>query len=34
VLKAPGTEQNAAVNHVNFIFNFFNEIRSKMPPGK
>ena len=34
VLKAPGTEQNAAVNHVNFIFNFFDEIRSKVPPGK
>ena len=34
VLKTPGIEQAAAVNHVNFIFNFFDEIRSKVPPGK
>ena len=34
VLKAPGTEQNAAVNKVSFIFNFFDEIRRKLPPGK
>jgi Tol biopolymer transport system component len=34
VLKTPGTEQAAAVNKVNFIFNFFGEIRSKVPPGK
>jgi Tol biopolymer transport system component/predicted Ser/Thr protein kinase len=34
VLKAPGTEQNAAVNKVNFIFNFFNELRSKFPSNK
>jgi eukaryotic-like serine/threonine-protein kinase len=34
VLKAPGTEQAAAVNHVSFIFNFFDEIRRKLPPGK
>jgi serine/threonine protein kinase/Tol biopolymer transport system component len=34
VLKAPGTEQNAAVNKVSFIFNFFDEVRSKFPPGK
>ena len=34
VLKAPGTEQTAAVNKVSFIFNFFDEIRSKFPPGK
>jgi Tol biopolymer transport system component len=27
VLKAPGTEQAAAVNKVNFIFNFFDELR-------
>jgi serine/threonine-protein kinase len=34
VLKAPGTEQSAAVNKVNFIFNFFDEIRRRVPPGK
>jgi Tol biopolymer transport system component len=33
VLKAPGTEQAAAVNKVSFVFNFFDEIRSKLPPG-
>jgi dipeptidyl aminopeptidase/acylaminoacyl peptidase len=34
VLKIPETEQAAAVNKVNFIFNFFDELRSKFPPGK
>jgi Tol biopolymer transport system component len=34
VFKAPGTEQAAVVNKVNLIFNFFDEIRSKFPPGK
>ena len=34
VLKTPGTEHAAAVNKVNFIFNFFDELRSKLPPGK
>jgi Tol biopolymer transport system component len=34
VLKAPGTGQTAAVNKVSFIFNFFDELRSKFPPGK
>jgi len=34
VLKAPGTEQADAVNKVSFVFNFFNEIRRKLPPGK
>jgi Tol biopolymer transport system component len=33
VLKA-GTEQTAAVNKVSFIFNFFDELRRKVPPGK
>ena len=33
VLKAPGTEQAAAVNKVSFIFNFFDEIRRKVPTG-
>jgi hypothetical protein len=33
VLKAPGTEQTPAVNKVSFIFNFFDEIRRKVPPG-
>jgi serine/threonine-protein kinase len=32
VLKAPGTEQTAAENKVTFIFNFFDEVRSKFPP--
>ena len=34
VLKAPGTEQNAAVNKVSFVFNFFDELRRKFPPSK
>jgi Tol biopolymer transport system component len=34
VLKAPGTEQTAAVNKVSFIFNFFDDLRRKVPPGK
>ncbi|MGA7791752.1 MAG: protein kinase [Candidatus Acidiferrales bacterium] len=34
VLKTPGTEQNAAVNHVSFVFNFFDELRRKVPVGK
>ena len=34
VLKAPGTEQNAAVNKISFVFNFFDELRSKFPVGK
>jgi len=33
VLKAPGTGQTAAANKVTFIFNFFDELRSKFPPG-
>jgi serine/threonine protein kinase/Tol biopolymer transport system component len=33
VLKAPGTEQTATVNKVSFIFNFFDELRRKLPPG-
>jgi serine/threonine-protein kinase len=31
VLKAPATEQTAAVNKVNFIFNFFDELRRTVP---
>jgi Tol biopolymer transport system component len=34
VLKTPGTDQNAAVNKVSFVFNFFDEISRKVPPGK
>jgi serine/threonine-protein kinase len=34
VLKAPGTEQAATVNKVSFIFNFFDEIRRRVPTGK
>jgi Tol biopolymer transport system component len=34
VLKAPGAEgQNAGQNKVNFIFNFFEELRRKVPSG-
>jgi len=32
VLKAPGTEATPAVNKVSFIFNFFDELRSKLSP--
>jgi serine/threonine-protein kinase len=34
VLKAPGTGQSAAVNKVNFVLNFFEEISRKVSPGK
>jgi Tol biopolymer transport system component len=34
VLKAPSTEPAPVVNKVSFIFNFFDEIRRKVPPGK
>ena len=34
VVKDPGAMQNAAVNKVNFIFNFFDEVRRKVPVGK
>ena len=34
VLKAPGTEQAAPVNKVSFVFNFFDEVRHKLPPAK
>jgi Tol biopolymer transport system component len=34
VLKAPGTGETPPVNKVSFIFNFFDELRSKLPPGK
>ena len=34
VLKAPGTGEAPPVNKVSFIFNFFDELRSKFPPGK
>ncbi len=34
VLKAPGTESHPAVNKVTFVFNFFDELRRKLPPGK
>ena len=33
VLKTPGTGQTTAVNKVSFIFNFFDELRSKVPAG-
>jgi serine/threonine-protein kinase len=34
VLKAPVTEQTASVIKVSFVFNFFDEISRKVPPGK
>ncbi len=34
VLKAPGTESQPAVNKVSFVFNFFDELRRKLPSGK
>jgi Tol biopolymer transport system component len=34
VLKTPGTEQAAAVSKVSFVFNFFDELRRKVPTGK
>ena len=34
VLKTPGTDKTSPVNKVSFIFNFFDELRSKFPPGK
>jgi Tol biopolymer transport system component len=34
VLKTPGEEKAAAVNHVNLIVNFFDEVRRKVPIGK
>jgi Tol biopolymer transport system component len=34
VLKAPGTGQAAAANKVGFIFNFFDELRRRVPTGK
>jgi Tol biopolymer transport system component len=33
VLKAPGTEQAGALNKVNLIFNFFDELRLRVPAG-
>ncbi len=34
VLKAPGAGDASKANKVSFIFNFFDELRSKVPPGK
>ena len=34
VLKAPGTEPAAVVNKVSFVFNFFDELRRKVPTAK
>ncbi len=34
VLKAAGPGETAPVNKVRFIFNFFDELRRKVPPGK
>ena len=31
ILKAPGTEKTSVVNKVTFIFNFFGELRCKLP---
>jgi hypothetical protein len=32
VVKSPGTEATVTVNKVSFIFNFFDELRAKLPP--
>jgi hypothetical protein len=34
VLKAPTKSGTAPANKVNFIFNFFDELRLKVPSGK
>jgi serine/threonine protein kinase len=34
VLKAPATGETTPVNKVSFIFNFFDEIRRKVPPSR
>jgi len=34
VLRAPDAGASSSVNKVNFIFNFFDELRRKVPPGK
>jgi eukaryotic-like serine/threonine-protein kinase len=34
VLRAPAAGEAAPVNKVNFVFNFFDELRRKVPPGK
>jgi hypothetical protein len=34
VLKAPGSGEVPKVNKVSFIFNFFGELRRKVPSGK
>jgi len=33
VLKAPGTGQTAAANKIAFVFNFFDELRRRVPAG-
>ena len=34
VLKSPGTGEVPKVDKVSFIFNFFDELRRKVPTGK
>ena len=34
VLKAPGTERDAAMNKVNIVLNWFEELKQKVPTGK
>jgi hypothetical protein len=34
VLKAPATGETMLVNKVSFIFNYFDEIRRKVPPSR
>jgi dipeptidyl aminopeptidase/acylaminoacyl peptidase len=34
VLKSPATEGTPKVDKVSFVFNFFDELRRKVPPGK
>jgi len=33
VLKAPGTDETAAVNKVNIVLNWFDELKRRVPPG-
>ena len=34
VLKVPGVDEPPAINKLTFIFNFFDELRAKVPSGK
>ena len=34
VLKTPSERETAPISKVNFVMNFFEEFRRKLPPGK